>query len=29
MRKPIFVGTTDPRRIWSVEGDRIRLVKEK
>lgn len=28
MRKPIFVGTARPRRIWSVEGDRIRLIKK-
>jgi hypothetical protein len=28
MRKPIFVATTDPQRVWSVEGSRIRLLKE-
>lgn len=26
MRKPVFVGTADPQRIWSVEGRRIRLI---
>lgn len=28
MRKPIFVGTANPPRVWSVEGARIRLIKE-
>jgi hypothetical protein len=28
MGKPIFVGTARPQRIWSVEGDRIRLVRK-
>ena len=28
MRKPIFVGTANPQRIWSVEGDRIRLIRK-
>ena len=29
MRKPIFVGTTEPHRIWAVDGERIRLVQGK
>lgn len=28
MRKPIFVGTDSPPRIWSVEGDKIRLFQK-